>query len=75
MNGVKIFMKSYENSYNSDPIHVNSNDSFPKKLRYHKAYKNSNTTLQKLRPRCELILCFLIIANHIRVIEYLDYIG
>ena len=46
MNGVKMFMKSYENSYNSDPIHVVSNYSLQKKLRYHKAFKNSNTTSQ-----------------------------
>ena len=64
MNGVKMFMKSYENSYNSDPIHVVSNYSFQK-----------NCDIIRLRPHCELILYFLIIANHIRVLEYLDYIG
>ena len=54
MNGVKMFMKSYSNSYNSDLIQFLL-FSLLKKLRYLKAHKVSNTAQASY---------FLIIANY-----------
>ena len=75
MNGVKMFMKPYENSYNSDPIHIASNYSFPKNCDMVRHIRIPIQLHKSLGLNFELILCFLIIANHIRVLEYLDYIG